>query len=327
LLDELDYVFHAMGSDVRLLIGRPLRPGAATPLEAADRERAFVLEFGHRLSRFASDSDLSALNHDPRTEVPSSGLLRAAVSAGIWAAELSDGLVEPTLVPALERAGYGSSLDGAQPASLREALAAAPPRRPARADMRSPWRRIAVDEHAGTVIRPPGVMIDTGGTGKGLCADAVAVRLRAYTRFLVDCGGDIAVGGVGAQLHPYEVEVEHPLTGRSIGAVRIARGGIATSGLNVRIWRDSEGRFAHHLLDPSSGRPAWTGLIGVTARGDGALQAETLSKMALLQGPDGARRVLSRHGGVIVHDSGEVETIGPLELTVAAARPSTHLAA
>lgn len=326
MLDELDYVFHAMGSDVRLLIGRPLRPRAPAPLEAADRERAFVLEFGRRLSRFRADSDLSGLNRDPRTVVPVSPLLRAAVSAGIWAAELSDGLVEPTLVRALERAGYASSLDGARPASLVAALGAAPSRHPARADPSSRWREISVDEGAGTVLRPPGVELDTGGTGKGLCADAVAVRLSAYTRFLVDCGGDIAVGGVGAQLQPYEVEVEHPLSGRSIGTVSVAGGGIATSGLNVRIWRDSEGRYAHHLIDPSTGEPAWTGLIGVTARGGSALEAETLSKMALLQGPDGARGVLGQHGGVIVHDSGDVETIGQLEFT-ASAPPASDVAA
>ncbi len=160
-------------------------------------------------------------------------------------------------------------------------------------------------------------MLDTGGTGKGLCADAVAHRLGGFTRFVVDCGGDIAVGGVGAQLSPYEVEVEHPLTRRSIGTVRVARGGIATSGLNVRIWRDREGRYAHHLLDPSSGRPAWTGLIGVTALGDTALEAETLSKIALLSGPAGARTALADRGGVIIHDDGTVEAIGPVKGSVA----------
>ena len=80
--------------------------------------------------------------------------------------------------------------------------------------------------------------------------------------------------------------------------------------MNVRIWRRADGTFAHHLLDPSTGSPVWTGLIGATALGDSALEAETLSKMALLLGPDGARRVLAGHGGLIVHDSGEVETIG-----------------
>jgi hypothetical protein len=32
--------------------------------------------------------------------------------------------------------------------------------------------------------------------------------------------------------------------------------------------------------------------------------------MALLLGPEGARGVLAEHGGVMVHDSGEVEAIG-----------------
>jgi thiamine biosynthesis lipoprotein len=299
-----------MGSEVRLLIGQRLVNGAPPPLEAADRERAFVLDFEHRLSRFRPDSDLSALNRHPAAIMAAPPLLRAAVSAGRWAAERSSGLVDPTLVRALERSGYAHSLDGVEPASLGEALAHAPARRAGRPDPSAHWRRLVLDDRAGTIARPPGVMIDTGGTGKGLCADAVAIRLAKYTRFVVDCGGDIAVGGVGAQLHPYAIAIEHPLTGESLGSIEVARGGIATSGLNVRIWRRADGSFAHHLLDPSTGSPVWSGLIGATALGDSALEAETLSKMALLLGPAGARRVLAESGGLIVHDSGEVEAIG-----------------
>jgi FAD:protein FMN transferase len=310
---ELDYEFHAMGSDVRFLIGRPLDPAAPPVLEAADRERGFVFGFAHRLSRFAPDSELTALNRDKRPRVAASPLLRAAVNAGLWAADRSGGLIDPTLVRELERSGYSGSMDGATPASLREALAAAPARRPARPRASARWRAVRIDDRAGVIARPPGVMIDTGGTGKGLCADAVAHRLRGYTRFVVDCGGDVAVGGVGAQLEPYEVVVEHPLTGESIGVLRIAKGGVATSGLNVRIWRNLDGSFSHHLLDPSTGRPAWTGLIGATAIASSTLEAETLSKMALLLGPEGARDVLAEQGGVVIHDDGEVEAIGPID--------------
>jgi FAD:protein FMN transferase len=317
---ELDYSFHAMGSDVRLLIGHPLGLGAPPPERAADREREFVLGFARRLSRFLPDSELSALNRDHRSRVAASPLLRAAVSAGIWAAHRSDGLVDPTLVRALERSGYSSSLDDAMPASLEDALVRAPARRPARPHPAAVWRTIAVDEQAGVIVRPPGVMIDTGGAGKGLCADAVALRLGSYSRFVVDCGGDIAVGGVGAQLEPYEIAVEHPFTREPIGVVGLARGGVATSGLNVRIWRNGDGSFGHHLLDPSTGAPAWTGLASATAIGTSALEAETLSKMALPLGPGGARDVLARYGGVIVHDDGDVEPIGPIDRLTEARR-------
>ena len=322
---ELDYTFQAMGSEIRLLIGERLVRTAPVPLDAADRERAFVWDFGDRLSRFRPDSELTALNRDRRRVVPASALLRAAVTAGLWAAECSDGLVDPTLVRALETSGYDHSLADEAPASLREALAGAPARTPAAPHPAARWRAIEVDDAAGTITRPPGVMFDTGGTGKGLCADAVALRLSGYTRYVVDCGGDIAVGGVGAQLHPYEIAVEHPLTGEAVGSIDVSRGGIATSGLNVRIWRRAGG-YAHHLLDPSTGAPAWTGLIGATALGGSALEAETLSKMALLHGPDGAREVLAEHGGVIIHDNGDVEAVGPVSSRFGAtARPALTL--
>ncbi len=325
---ELDYTFAAMGSEVRLLIEPPLLPGVPPALEAADRERAFVWDFARRLSRFLPDSELSVFNRDPRPVVPASRLLRAAVGAGVWAARRSNGLVDPTLGGALEAAGYVTSMADRTPASLADALAWAPARRAAAPGAASRWAEIVVDDEAGVIARPVSTSFDTGGTGKGLCADAVARRLGAYSRYLIDCGGDIAVGGIGAQVRPFAVDIEHPHTGSRIGTVLMRAGGIATSGLNVRIWRDPDGGYSHHLLDPSTGRPAWTGLVGATALSPGgALEAETLSKMALLSGPDGAREVLAEHGGVIVHDDGAVEIVGPLDCLIGASASAAAFAA
>jgi thiamine biosynthesis lipoprotein len=89
------------------------------------------------------------------------------------------------------------------------------------------------------------------------------------------------------------------------------RGGVATSGVHERLWQRDDGRFAHHLLDPASGEPAWTGLVAVTAVAPSALEAEVLAKAALLSGPVAARRVLRRGGGVLQHDDGRVEVLAP----------------
>jgi FAD:protein FMN transferase len=86
-------------------------------------------------------------------------------------------------------------------------------------------------------------------------------------------------------------------------------GAAATSGLDRRVWRRPDGTHAHHLLDPSTGEPAWTGLIAATALAPTALEAEALAKAALLSGPEGARRVLAARGGVLVHDSAESERV------------------
>jgi thiamine biosynthesis lipoprotein len=308
---EHDLQFKAMGSHVRLLVGEP-GPGMPPAAVAAEQGRRFIEDFDATLSRFKPESELCRLNADPRERVPASELMRRAVEAGICAAERSDGLVDPTLVGEIEGAGYVASRAGVDGLPLAEALAKAPERHPAKARSDRRWRRLAVDDEAAEVVRPPGLRFDTGGTGKGLAADMLAANLRGYSRFIVDCGGDIRIGGADALVHPYEVFAEHPITGGRAHVLRLGSGGVATSGINVRIWLDAGGRYAHHLLDPASGEPAWTGLVGATALGATALEAETLSKAALLSGPEGGRRVLGERGGFLVHDRGRVELVGPI---------------
>jgi thiamine biosynthesis lipoprotein len=311
-MSEYDLSFPCMGCEFRLLVGDPVDPGLAPAAEAAARARQWLEACDARLSRFRDTSELVVLNGDPAAVVPVRPLLMSAVSAARWAAEFTGGLVDSTLTGALEAAGYRRSLAGAEPLSLRQALVSAPSRRPAQPHPAAAWRAIEIDRAAGTIARPPGVRIDSGGVVKGLAADLVAQLFAGYERFAVDAAGDLAIGGRRASARPYNVEVEHPLTGEHVHAVPVSSGGIATSGLNSRMWRREDGTIAHHLLDPSSGEPAWTGLLMVTALGRSALEAETIAKWALLSGPAGAARLLERQGGLVVHDSGEVELHGPV---------------
>lgn len=328
-MSEHDLGFEAMGCEVRLLVGDPL-PGSAPADDAVRRGRLFIEEFDAALSRFREGSELSRFNRDPGDVVPASPLLRTAVKAGLWAAERSGGLVDPTLVAPIVAAGYSSSRAGLEPASLTAALAVAPARRPAGPNPQADWRRIAVDDEAGTVRRPPGVAFDTGGTGKGLAADMIAEGiLRGYSRYVVDCGGDVRVGGFAARLDPFAIHARHPLDREAACVFEVSTGGIATSGIDVRIWSRDDGTYAHHLLDPSTGEPTWSGLIGVTALGRSALEAETLSKQALLSGPEAARGLLAPLGGMLIGEDGTNELVGPVDAKLigrrsASVAPQSH---
>ena len=83
---------------------------------------------------------------------------------------------------------------------------------------------------------------------------------------------------------------------------------MATSGIGKRSWLDGDGSPAHHILDPGTGRPAFTGIVQATALAPTALAAETLAKAALLSGPEGARRWLP-HGGVLVLEDGSHQLV------------------
>ena len=313
--------FDLFGTSVRILVGGPAPAGEPSPELAGAVAEAVLWSCQAELTRFNPGSELSLLNADPAPARVTSKLLAAAVAAARAAAGRSGGLVDPTLLGAIEAAGYAESRVGVKPASLAAAIRVAPPRVPAApAPGRGPiagdggeaahqpaWAAIEV---AGRQIRrPPGLRLDLGGTGKGFAADRAAAPLAGQQAFAVDAGGDIVVGGVGGT--PRTVTVAHPLDGGRTLEFDLVAGAVATSGLGTRVWRTESG-FAHHLLDPSTGRPAWTGVIQATALAASGVEAETLAKTALLSGPGRGLDLLEPSGGALVLDDGQVVVAGPL---------------
>ena len=299
---EYEKVLDLFGSSVRLLAGPPARANAPSPLLASAAAEALLRRYQRALSRFDAESELSLLNADPRETLPASDLTAGAIAAAMWAAERSGGLVDPTLLDPLERAGYENSRNGTEPAPLCEALASAPARRPAAPSPSARWRAVTVS--GSTIHRPAGIRFDLGGTAKGLAADRAAALLALQTSFAVDAGGDVVVGGASGVAR--QVSVAHPLDPGAVAFdFELTTGAVATSGLAKRVWR-TPGGYAHHLIDPSTGLPAWTGVIQATAVAASGLESETLAKTALLSGPQAGLAILEAAGGVLVLDDGEV---------------------
>lgn len=304
---EHQHGFDVFGTRARVRVRSA--PGAADAPLAALRVHALMWRMHLALTRFDADSELSRLNARAGETVAVSSTLLSAVQAALWAARRSDGLVDPTVIDELERNGYAGSRAGMTPAPLAAAIAAAPARRAAAARPAGAWTGVEVDVAAGTVRLPRGVRIDLGGTAKGLAVDRAAELLAAFPAYAVDAGGDIRIGGRDGASRP--VDVAHPLEDRIARRFSVAAGAVATSGLRTRTWRSGSG-YAHHLIDPARGTPAWTGVIQSTALAPTALEAETLAKLALLRGPRAARRILAGHGGALILDDGELVLAGAL---------------
>jgi thiamine biosynthesis lipoprotein len=265
---------------------------------AAGAVEALFADVDATLSPYRPDSELTALNRDGRPAVPASPLVAALARAARRAATQTRGLVDATLPVQV----HPREPD---PPRLVAALAAAPPRRAAAASPDWRARQPTVDRD-GRICRAPGITLDPGGLAKGMAADLAAALMPAGVRYAISCCGDLAAGG-----REWEIGVTGAHTGREVHRVRVRTGGVATSGIHARLWLDGAG-YGHHLLNPATGRPAWTGLVAVTAVAASALDAEILAKAALLSGPRGARRALRVHGGVLQHDDGTVEVLGGL---------------
>ncbi len=266
-----------------------------------------LLEWHDRFSRFQSESELARLNRDPRETVPITPLMRRIIETALQGARDTEGLVDATLGTEIELAGYDSHLEGPG-IPLAVSLSLAPPRAPAAANPSQNWKSVGVDRRTGTVTRAPGLQLDPGGIAKGVFADELSSLLAGFDAFALDCAGDLRLGGRAGTVR--DVHVASPFDGSTLHTFKLASGGVATSGIGKRSWLTPAGRPAHHLLDPRTGLPAFTGVVQATALAPTASEAEILAKAAVLGGPDQAARGLS-HGGVVALEDGSYEVVEP----------------
>ena len=238
-------------------------------------------------SRFRGDSDLSRANR-VSGPVDVSPVLAGAVRVALEAAEVTGGLVDPTLGLLLEASGYDRTF---------EMVPALDPTPVALPERRATWREVRLTDT--TLDVPPTVSLDLGATGKAYAADLVALALCQLlpTAVIVSVGGDARAAapdsrpGSRADAVSWPVDLGRSLdevdAGRRTAAVRVTDGGIATSSATVRRW-ERGGRRWHHVFDPRTGEPAVGPWVTVTALGHTCVAANTATTAALVLGDDAA---------------------------------------
>jgi thiamine biosynthesis lipoprotein len=272
---------------------------------AVDVVQRTVSAFDLTCSRFRDDSELMVLSRSAGRTTPASALFREALRAGLRAAELTGGDVDPTLGSALVALGYDCDFD--QVLTRQEVHAD----RPRLTFAAVPgWRSIRVDDRMGTVTIPAGVSLDLGATAKALAADhaAAAAQVRVGGGVLVSLGGDLATAGEAPE-EGWRVRVtdDHRAGVTTPGqSVVLRSGALATSSTAVRRWQ-SDGETVHHLLDPATGRPAAGGWRTVSVAAETCVDANIASTAAIVRGPEAVRWLVSLGlPSRLVSDEGQV---------------------
>lgn len=228
--------------------------GGGPELLAVAREQIGHLE--RCWSRFLPTSDVCRLNAARGAPVavdPSTLALLEAMVHGFIATE---GAFDPTLLAPLVGLGYAASWH--DPSAVTSV--------PAGSTLSGRIDEVAIDAEARVAQLPIGTIIDAGGIGKGLAADRVVAALVAAGAegAMVNIGGDLVVAGDGPADGDWLLGVADPADPeREVLQLALHAGGVATSGTLRRTWTAPDGASAHHVLDPSTGRP--TGSCGAHA--------------------------------------------------------------
>lgn len=253
-----------------------------------DVERLFA-SVERRLSRFNPASELSQLNAASQDVFIASPPLIDAVEVALWAANATAGLYDPTLLDALESAGYDRSferIESPEPLSPTAPVLASKAELAAAHSRPFSYRSIQVNRARRQITRPAGLRLDLGGMGKGWTVDRAADALQGLGPFLINAGGDLFAYHSPPGTNGWPIEISHPLNPeQTVAQIELHHRALATSTIARRRWRHN-GQVRHHLIDPRTGRPAQTDAISVSVTAPRTVIAEVYAKTALILGVD-----------------------------------------
>lgn len=241
--------------------------------------------FEHTFSRFLPASELSYVNGRAGlpTTVSTEFLALAQVARDI--SEQTDGLYNPFVLPALQRAGYKGSwpkvaeLGDVPDFSDREFAKAS-----------------ALQIDTTTITIPGNAALDFGGIGKGYALDQIARMLwrENIENYWLSLGGDVLTAGTDIDGSSWTILIGKALDQDATCATFSAGSdlcAVATSGTQKRA-----GEGWNHLIDTRTGQPTESDILSATVVTDSGTTADVYAKCLILVGSKQAPKLAKKLG-------------------------------
>ena len=254
---------------------------------------ARLREIENRMSFFMEGSDINRINRAAGIEpVRVPGDVFYVIERAVYIAELSGGAFDPTVGPLV---------------ALWDIGGATPPRIPPQEEIKKllplvNWQNVELDrENQSVFLKKPGMALDLGAIAKGYAADEAAeiIRNAGIPQAIIDLGGNNLLVGEKADGTLWRIGIQDPLDERGayIGVLETRETSVVTSGVYERYFV-YEGVHYHHLLSPSLGHPAQSGLLSATIITGVSMDADALSTAIFVMGHEKGRALVESLDGV-----------------------------
>jgi len=255
----------------------------------AVRDEAVRLE--ELLSRFIPVSEISRINRSAGIKYERvSGDTYEVLSRAIELSRYSQGLFDVTVGPLVTLWDNGKdTFKPPEDSSIRQVLPLVD------------YTDLLLDPYEKAAgLQRIGQSIDLGGIGKGFAGDKLLEVFKKYgiSSAYTNIGGNVVALGTKPDGSQWRVGIRHPRQENSlIGLVAVADKAVVTSGDYQRYFIGSNGKRHHHILDPSTGYPAESGLVSVTIVADNSTAADALSTVMFIAGMEKGLELLKSFSG------------------------------
>jgi thiamine biosynthesis lipoprotein len=292
----IEHSFSRMGTSVKVLL-----PAGDEAMLDFVHARSWNLEA--LWSRFIGTSDIAMLALAGGQAVQVATETIELVEQMLQAHFATEGFFDPTLMAALNEAGYSKS-------KVSHDLSVLPV-----AGGSSALSDVRIDHNTNEITLPAGMSLDPGGIGKGMAADLIARDLMdmGVQGVSISMGGDVALAGTPDDGDNWVVNIgaPHDYT-EVIDTVRLRAGGVATSTLAARTW-DTDGEHRHHVIDPRTRKPVSVTPISTLQAcvvAGSAAWAEAFATALTVCASEDAERLVIRHNLaalLILHNGQRIE--------------------
>ena len=242
------------------------------------------------LSPTVEGSDVWKINANPGTFITVDKDTLSLLQEALSYAEVSDGMVTPSIGALSSLWNFGSDCPQMVPESqaIQNALA-------------------HIDYHSieiqGSRVRlnDPEAVIDLGFIAKGFIADKTKEFLlsKGVTSALINLGGNLVAVGSKPDGTPFKIGIQKPFASSGTAALTLDLTDISVvSSGNYERYFEKDGRLYHHILSAETGYPVENELSQVTILSPDSTQADALSTLCFILGYEKAVRLLENYPDV-----------------------------
>ena len=161
------------------------------------------------------------------------------------------------------------------------------------------YTKVVVDGNKVSVLDPE-IKLELGAVAKGYIADLSRDFLlsKGCKSAILNLGGNTYALGTKPQGKKWVIGIQDPTqpTGQITGTIEAMDESIVTSGLYERSF-EKDGKLYHHILDPKTGMPIDSGILGVTIVGKSSFICDILSTTTFLLGIEKGMEFLKGQSG------------------------------
>ena len=214
-----------------------------------------IEELENRLSRTKADSLVSGLNRDGSIRHLTYDYWNLIARAKEYR-DATNGAFDITIAPVMDAWGFtGDSFRVPERSELDELLK----------HVNSDEIQIQ-EEPAHSVTLGEGQAIDLGGIAKGYTSDCVEAVFYDHEieNGKISLGGNVFVLGTKPDGSDWRVGIKDPRNESGLAAILSLRDAYAITSGGYERYFEENGKTYHHIIDPSTGYPADSGLLSVT---------------------------------------------------------------